>query len=360
VSHFIIKHVKVLVQSYSSDRQELGNPENNPTSTINHPSTTIPPEKTGNPTEFEKGQSVALKEKSVSFSKIGKILSHAKSTILSFYHGFQKRGDVKNLPMPGRHKIINTRTDHSLVRESNKVCSVPLSELRNEVVPHASVKTIKPTLASVKIKKWSAIKRAFLKGEHAVKRLAWAKKYKDWTQEDFEGVIFSDDCMVAKSKDLKTIWVFRTPEEKWHKDCIHEVTKGPGIKLMVWACIWGKNKGPLIPIFDKSVNRFVYIGVWEDGLVDVWQEVEVTVGDPIFQQDGAKIHTARDAMACLAENNIQVIEWPLNSPDLNPIEHCRKRLKEKLHPRFPNIHKTKEGPDTIRRYLAEALDVRWT
>jgi len=96
--------------------------------------------------------------------------------------------------------------------------------------------------------------------------------------------------------------------KKWHKDCIHGVTKGPGIKLMVWACTESNNKGPQIPIFDKSVNRFVYIGVLEDGLVDVWQEVEDTVGDPIFQQDSAKIHTARNTMAWLAGNNIQVIE----------------------------------------------------
>ena len=70
-----------------------------------------------------------------------------------------------------------------------------------------------------------------------------------------------------------------TPEEKYHKDYIHRVTKGAGIKLMVWACIWCRNKRPLIPIFGKSVDRFVYIGVLEDGLVDVWQEVEDTVGE---------------------------------------------------------------------------------
>ena len=65
--------------------------------------------------------------------------------------------------------------------------------------------------------------------------------------------------MVEKSKNPKGIWVFRPPEEKWPKDCIHGVTKGPRIKLMVGACIWGKNMGPLIPIFDMSVNRFVNI-----------------------------------------------------------------------------------------------------
>jgi len=54
------------------------------------------------------------------------------------------------------------------------------------------------------------------------------------------------------------------------------------------------------------------------------------------------------------------MEWPSNSPDLYSIEHCWKRLKEKLHQRFPNIHKTKGGPDGVRRCLAEALDVVWT
>ena len=44
----------------------------------------MPPEKTGNLTEFEKGQIVAWKEKSLSFSEIGKILGRPKSTVLSF------------------------------------------------------------------------------------------------------------------------------------------------------------------------------------------------------------------------------------------------------------------------------------
>ena len=88
--------------------------------------------------------------------------------------------------------------------------------------------------------------------------------------------------------------------------------------------------------------------------------MEDTVGDPILQQDSAKIHTARDTLAWFAENYIQVMEWPPNSPNLNPIKHCWKRLKEKLHQCFPNIHKTKWGADTIRRCLADTLNIVWT
>jgi len=104
----------------------------------------------------------------------------------------------------------------------------------------------------------------------------------------------------------------------------------------------------------------ITIRVLEAGLVDVWQKMEDTVGDNKFQQDGAKIHTARDTMAWFAENHIQVMEWPRNSPNLNPIQYCWKRIQVKLPQHFPHIHKTKEGQDTIRRQLAEALNVVWT
>jgi len=66
---------------------------------------------------------------------------------------------------------------------------------------------------------------------------------------------------------------------------------------MVWASICDNNNDPLIRIFDKCLNRFVYIRVLENSLVDVWQELEDTVGNPIFHQDGPKIHTARETMA---------------------------------------------------------------
>ena len=58
------------------------------------------------------------------------------------------------------------------------------------------------------------------------------------------------------------------------------------------------------------MDRNVYIGVLEDNLVDIWQEVEDTVGDPLFQQHGAKIYGERDSMAWFVENNIQAMKWP--------------------------------------------------
>jgi len=72
---------KVLGQKGSSDRWLPSNPSKNPTSMINHPSTTMPPEKSGYLTDFEKGQIVALKEKNLYFSEIGQLLHCLKSTV---------------------------------------------------------------------------------------------------------------------------------------------------------------------------------------------------------------------------------------------------------------------------------------
>ncbi len=41
----------------------------------------------------------------------------------------------------------------------------------------------------------------------------------------------------------------------------------------------------------------------------------------IFQQDMAPAHTAKSTKSCLNDHGVGVLDWPANSPDLNPIEN---------------------------------------
>lgn len=63
-----------------------------------------------------------------------------------------------------------------------------------------------------------------------------------------------------------------------------------------------------MPIFEKSVDKWMYIKILEDGLLDVLKVVQDTFGNHLFQQDNARIHTAGDAIAWFEENNVQVME----------------------------------------------------
>ena len=55
----------------------------------------------------------------------------------------------------------------------------------------------------------------------------------------------------------------------------------------------------------------------------------------IFQQDGAPAHTAKIVQKWFKDNKIDVLDWPGNSPDLNPIENLWELLKRKLAKKSP-------------------------
>ncbi len=43
--------------------------------------------------------------------------------------------------------------------------------------------------------------------------------------------------------------------------------------------------------------------------------------DFIFQQDLAPAHTAKSTKSWLNDHSVGLLDWPVNSPDLNPIEN---------------------------------------
>ncbi|GFT05598.1 putative transposase like protein [Trichonephila clavipes] len=47
-------------------------------------------------------------------------------------------------------------------------------------------------------------------------------------------------------------------------------------------------------------------------------------------QDGAPCHTARSIKAFLAEQNIPLLDWPGNSPDMNPIGNIWELMKREV------------------------------
>ncbi len=58
--------------------------------------------------------------------------------------------------------------------------------------------------------------------------------------------------------------------------------------------------------------------------------------DLIFQRDVAPAHTAQSTKSWFNDHGVTVLDWPANSPDLNPIENIWGFVKRKMRDTRPN------------------------
>lgn len=126
----------------------------------------------------------------------------------------------------------------------------------------------------------------------------------------------------------KAQFVRRRHGEKFNPDCVVQTVTHP-TKVMIWSVISGKGTGRLY-VVKGMMRQDQYKEVLQNRLIPQLREWFPN-GEPfIFMQDGAPYHTARFAITFLQEQNIPLLDWPGNSPDMNPIENVWKFMKREV------------------------------
>ena len=74
------------------------------------------------------------------------------------------------------------------------------------------------------------------------------------------------------------------------------------------------------------MNIDFYLQVLEDNMLDFYN----IHGSELFMHDSAPCHKARKVTRYLKQKQMNILEWPGNSPDLNPIENCWHKMKKTM------------------------------
>ena len=232
---------------------------------------------------------------------------------------FREKGTFERAPGSGRRRKTSPYQDRAMVREVRNNRFITIPEIKKlSPLAHVSMSTISRRIhKSGNFRSYWAARKPFLREENIQKRLQWARAHVDKPIEYWRSVLFSDESpFVLRFNCKKRVW--RGHNERYESQCVLGSIKHD-VKINVWGG-FSSHGVVILHRIHGNMNAIMYENILDNvmlpskdlmGLEDPW----------VFQHDNDPKHTAKTVKDLLIARGVTVLEWPSQSPDLNPIEN---------------------------------------
>lgn len=271
-------------------------------------------------------------------SKIARQINRHRSVVSKTISRYRVRNSILSRPKSGRPRITNKATDRKIKMLSTQDPFLPATEIKKELPQTGvSVRTIRRRLNEIGLYGRRPAHKPLISKRNRLARIKFAQDHLNWTVQRWRTVLFSDESKFNLFGSDGMKWVRRPKDTRFDPKYTRATVKHGGGNIMVWGCFSGCGMGPLIKIEGK-MDRFQYLRILQEHMLPYAEE-----NMPLqwrFQQDNDPKHTARLVKRWVQESNIPLMEWPAQSPDLNPIEnvwdHLERKIRQKTTEKFQN------------------------
>ena len=304
-----------------------------------------------------------------SFREIAETLSRPVSTVMTIINRFKEEGHFESKPRTGRPKKISKSDEKLLVREikKNPLISGPklATTLLTTTGTNVSASAVRKTVNQLGYHGRVARRKPFISKKNKRARMEFARKHIAQPQEFWNRCIFTDESKFNIHFSDGHIRIFREINKEYEVRNLKGTVKHGGGSVMVWGCMSASGVGNLVFI-DGIMDHKVYIKLLQDNLGPSVTKLGLE-DSYIFTQDNDPKHRAWNTRMYLLHKNINYMETPPQSPDINPIEHLWSHLETQIRKRtINNIHQLRTAlkeewaniTEDVTRNLVESMNRR--